>query len=515
MLQRISTAWHLTMGLLLPMAACAWFMWTLHDYIVDDSYISFRYARNFAEGHGLVYNVGEAVEGYTNFLWTLMLGIGMTMGVSPEWLSQFMGGTFALGAVGCTWLLSRRLAPFVVVPCLATWMMATSITFAGYAMFGLESSLFIFLVVWGALLLVGEEQDDRRIPWSGLVFALAALTRPEAPMFMGIFMLALGRRFFTRRNILRGVVFLIPVVIHLLWRHGYYGEWLPNTLAAKTGDGDRQLEKGIVYVRDFVRYQGPLVWLAPLGLGIALVKRERWLGATCALATAIMVYVTLVGGDWMPYFRFMGPAEPFLYLAAGLGLRAMGDTRSDIRNALLVGLALVFVTTGYARIKRLNEAREVIVTKKKAVWDRAAGGVADWFLHHNKPGTIAMADIGYIGYKTNYPVWDTLGLVTTDVSSLEGGYGSKLGPEFLKRFHARDPDYAILIANGRNCRKPTKSISKTLYKDAEFRRKYEPKAHAQVTKTTRWCIYGRRDKPTVTPKTRPTAQRRRPLGPRR
>src|SRR5438094_320890 len=43
-------------------------------YVVDDAYISFQYARHFAHGEGLVYNVGERVEGYTNFLWVIMLG---------------------------------------------------------------------------------------------------------------------------------------------------------------------------------------------------------------------------------------------------------------------------------------------------------------------------------------------------------------------------------------------------------------------------------------------------------
>ena len=34
----------------------------------DDRFIGFRYSRNFARGNGLVYNVGERVEGYTSFL---------------------------------------------------------------------------------------------------------------------------------------------------------------------------------------------------------------------------------------------------------------------------------------------------------------------------------------------------------------------------------------------------------------------------------------------------------------
>ena len=45
----------------------------VNRFVQDDAYISFRYARNLADGLGLVWNAGERVEGYTNFLWTLML----------------------------------------------------------------------------------------------------------------------------------------------------------------------------------------------------------------------------------------------------------------------------------------------------------------------------------------------------------------------------------------------------------------------------------------------------------
>ncbi len=37
-------------------------------FIQDDAFISFRYAENLVQGKGLVYNEGERVEGYTNFL---------------------------------------------------------------------------------------------------------------------------------------------------------------------------------------------------------------------------------------------------------------------------------------------------------------------------------------------------------------------------------------------------------------------------------------------------------------
>jgi arabinofuranosyltransferase len=59
-----------------------------YDYVVDDAYISFRYARNLIEGHGLVFNPGEKVEGYTNFLWVLIIAMGMKLGADPVHLAM-------------------------------------------------------------------------------------------------------------------------------------------------------------------------------------------------------------------------------------------------------------------------------------------------------------------------------------------------------------------------------------------------------------------------------------------
>ena len=54
-----------------------------YHFLGDDAFISFRYARNLAEGHGLVWNPGEAVEGYTNFLWVVLMAAGIGAGAEP------------------------------------------------------------------------------------------------------------------------------------------------------------------------------------------------------------------------------------------------------------------------------------------------------------------------------------------------------------------------------------------------------------------------------------------------
>src|SRR5690349_8932189 len=57
----------------------------MHWFLCDDAFVSFRYARNLWQGHGLVWNRGERVEGYTNFLWVIELALAhVTVGARPE-----------------------------------------------------------------------------------------------------------------------------------------------------------------------------------------------------------------------------------------------------------------------------------------------------------------------------------------------------------------------------------------------------------------------------------------------
>src|SRR5690242_17979411 len=71
-----------------------------------DAFISMRYARNLALGHGPVFNPGERVEGYTNFLWTLILWIPEHFGWSAPAFSVVLTIPLAVVTVG----LALRLA---------------------------------------------------------------------------------------------------------------------------------------------------------------------------------------------------------------------------------------------------------------------------------------------------------------------------------------------------------------------------------------------------------------------
>jgi hypothetical protein len=81
----------------------------MFDFVNDDAYISFRYARNLAEHGQLVFNLGERVEGFTNFLWTVLLAGGIKLGLSPVLTSRFFGIAFGVGTMAVAVRLSLRL----------------------------------------------------------------------------------------------------------------------------------------------------------------------------------------------------------------------------------------------------------------------------------------------------------------------------------------------------------------------------------------------------------------------
>ncbi len=480
---------HLITGLVLPMIVLALHMSRVWDFTVDDAYISFRYARNLAEGHGLTYNPGEYVEGYTNFFWTLILAGFIKCQIDPVLVSKILGALSAYGSLILTYAISQRLMPLRYTPCLATWFLSTSIVFSGYAIFGLETGFFLFLILLGSWLMLRENDSPDAWPWSGIVFGLAGLTRPEAPLFIGMLMLFLGRRFWAAQNLRRGLLFVSIIGAHLAFRFYYYGQWTPNTLSAKTGNIEYQVTNGLIYLNNYINHAGIVLWFGLLGLIHALIQKQRALLSLAATALAFSAYIALVGGDWMPLFRFISPIEPLVFILVDAGLRLILDRKELTIN---IALAVLLAVVAVQRVDTLSGDQQFIIEKEKRFWDTAAGNTANWFLQNGKPGTIAMGDIGYIGYKTNYPVMDLLGLTDPNISKMEGGYTQKTGSEWLDYIFNQAPQYILIISSTRDCRTPSVYGSRLIFSDARFEQRYQVAGRTRLENNFAWCIYQNR-----------------------
>jgi len=355
---RFAVAAVLTM-LLATMLLGAWLL----RFSCDDAFITFRYVANAHAGHGLVWNAPPfaPVEGYTGFLWALLLWwVWSWFGVLPpdaaNGLSIACGiGQFLLVAGAAMRLRDRRGA--LLPPAIGLLVVAavvTNRTFLQWLTSGLETALFDLAVL--AWVLFAFRLDERRptrwlLAWS-FAAATAALTRPDGLLLVGATAataLLLWRRL-GLRALSRGLSPLLLVVLHVAWRQLTYGEWLPNTYYAKVTAA--WPEAGARYLACFVVEHGTWVWaamvLAWLGVELARARgevlRRLWLQLPATAAVAAMLfhagyYVLRVGGDHFEY-RVLGHLVPLCALsAAAMAARLGGGMRMPLAVVLLAWLA--------------------------------------------------------------------------------------------------------------------------------------------------------------------------------
>lgn len=316
----------------------------------DDAYITFRYVRNLHEGHGLVWNRAPflPVEGYTGFLWALLLwGCWQLFGVEPPDAANVLSVgfgmlEFAVLAVAALRLRRRddgRAGDGMALLALAT--IVANRSFLQWFTGGLETALFNLAFVGWALLGFVRVHDRRTLTLWSTAAAVAALTRPDglllAAATLGVAGLAGLRRTLPWHALAVGLAPLLLVVAHVAWRRAVYGEWLPNTYFAKVTQS--WPEAGLRYLACFAVEHGAWIpaLLAPVWFVVELARVEffpvRILHRPAALAVVGVCmfhagyYVLRVGGDHFEY-RVLSQYAPLLVLAtAAMALRLADGTR--------------------------------------------------------------------------------------------------------------------------------------------------------------------------------------------
>ncbi len=306
-------------------------------FLGDDCFISFRYSRHLADGLGLCFNQGERVEGYTNFLWVMLMSWGMWLGVDPELFSNVLGSVSGLILILLVFRMGQQIFGRSLIILLAPACLCLSRTYACWMTGGLETRFFSLLLFAANMALLRETGVTNRTAisgngWvSGLLFGLAALTRPEGYMFMalGLVLVAIFRSFrLVQQDYMRLAFFLLCAVPHLVWRYAYYGDLLPNTFYAKVSG--IWLSQGALYLGGFFIYY--FLWLlAPLAAGnlgflSSRQGRIQWnvppftAGAYFSFVSLVYIsYLLIIGGDRFEY-RLLDPVLPFIYLSIQGGL---------------------------------------------------------------------------------------------------------------------------------------------------------------------------------------------------
>jgi arabinofuranosyltransferase len=418
-------------GWLLAASLLASQLWLFREFAIDDAFITFRYVRQFVAGNGLVFNIGERVEGYSNFLWVMLLALPHAMGVEPMTAARALGVILSAGTLLVTYQLARS-APY---PVLAPLMLAACAPFTAWTMGGLETALFAFLLVASAFAFIREEERGHGAA-SGLLFGLLALARPEGIIFFG---LAAGIRIWRiflsrneppaglpRRDGLRLAGFCLVFVPHFVWRLSYYGWPLPNTVYAKAmGLHPRALIEGAHYLFEGMTAIGG-AWFLAVPIALIVIKRRSFrYDFLLACVAAYGLFVLIGGGDWMPLQRFWAHILPLLIALAHAGLMALAALIAPGRPGP-VGVGLALVQTAFLYLGALD-AHLVHGIGQPAIPQGPT--MTDYLRAHWRPGDVlAVTDAGGLAYALPLEacVVDMFGLTDAHIAHLQPWFPSGL-----------------------------------------------------------------------------------------
>lgn len=466
-------------------AVLAGFVWQF-NFVSDDAYILFRYSKNFAAGLGLVYNPGTdpPVEGYSEFLWAVILGGVEKLGWDIAVWSRLLSVVASFALLGSLLNFARlRLGLSTVGLLAAGAFFATLPTVGVWTTGGLSSSLFalsIFLC-YEALF----SNPDRPNGWrAGIAGVATCLLRADGPFWivvlLGVALVAFFWRRWARKPVevdaiaprdfwgafARAAALLTVVgAIFIAWRLNTYGDYLPNTARAKVGMSALSLERGAKYVLHYWAILPATATALAFGLGLcALRLARRQSNAFDALCTASLVaaatfcYSIVVGGDFMAMGRFFFPAAAFLALLFGVFVERLH--RSSAFAGFSVGVLFLLTnaapaTDTYVAPKALREAlwfrwSSPAYESEYVFWFGMRERCREWSLvgkalalHTTPDQSLVLGPIGAVGYFSNLVILDLYGLTSSEVLQASKpatvrstpGHDRLVDIDFFERFH--------------------------------------------------------------------------------
>ena len=248
--------------------------WELFWFLTDDAFISYRYVSNSVLGHGYVWNPPpfQPVEGYTNFLWVVLLDfVWRLLGVVPPEAANNISLVFSFGSVIIAAAFTLRI-PWhrglvgFRIPCVALVLLGTigNRSFLAWTSSGLETAMFNFLILAWLYFVLTRPFNATWVFVTTLSSSLLALTRPDGVLFVAasLISIAIGLHRCPGPKRLHFPWTALPAVlvpVHLIWRRTFYGDWLPNTYYAKiTGIWPGS---GIRYAGSFILEYALWIWI--------------------------------------------------------------------------------------------------------------------------------------------------------------------------------------------------------------------------------------------------------------
>lgn len=367
----------------------------------DDSYITYRYAINLAEGHGLTFNAGERTDAASSFLYTIALSIFWLLGIKNL---EFVGGLLGLISLAVICLYVYKTAKHLKANEASSIIVSAACGLngflSGWALSGMETMPWAALVLVSIYLILSEANSLV----TALTIAAAAFTR-----FEGILLIApYGFQLLRQKKPLSSYLPLITVIFAFggfyAIKHAYYGVWISHAFKMKEIATYYQAAPGEL-LKNW-RSMGAI----PLMIGtLGLIGRSHLPIISYMLLSALSV---ILGpkSDWSRYSVHLLPIF-YVYTAVCVSQfqLTLSKKASSITLAIVAALMLAQSAKGYAfNWKNMTELA------RHQVCRRHLGE----FIHTHIPQTdyIASSDLGIISYAAiNHRFVDLIALTSSDV----------------------------------------------------------------------------------------------------
>jgi len=418
--------------------------------IAEDAFISFRFAKNLANGHGLVWNIGDSpVEGYTNFLWVILCALGIKSGLNISVFAQSIGLIASIMTLVFAYMFARKIFNLTKLQSLIPpLLLSVSGPFATWAESGMETNLFGMFVLIGCYYFTYSlaYSTKKEMFFAYVAILLATLTRPEGFMVFCI-LTALSLTFsgYNIKNSIREILYpvisyLLPFSVYFIWRFKYFGYLLPNTYYAKTGGTFYQYLRGGTYVLYFA-----LFFILPFLPLIAIYIWENYKTGSklfkiltfkmkinsdpgtfvfSVLILFFILYIIFVGGDYMAMYRFFVPILPEIYILLGyIIIKLISEDSFNFKRSTLITALTAIAIAGtllqstpmemklFKQPSCLNGSYRGLLIEK---WHSARLTLIGKFFHDykkNDDDSLATVAIGAVSYYSDLKIYDQLGLV--------------------------------------------------------------------------------------------------------
>lgn len=467
-------------------------------FVCDDAFISFTFSKNFADGNGLRFNLGNhiPIEGYSNFLWVMMASLFEFFNLNLSFFVPFVSYLFSCFLCFRVYRVLREIYGVSSIISYLTLLLVVSFTpFSVWTTSGLATMPFATMIFYVFELIVLRSNFKKAL----IPSIILVLLRVEGILWIIGVLISLGFKGFFNKNskeemLVRfkdlfaySLVILGVMLIYLNCRYNYFNEWLPNTVHAKSSMSSFTLERGFNYVAVYF-----LSFLTPflLILGFFLRNKEKTFPLV-VMSGGVLAYSVLVGGDFMTMGRFLLPILPYLFIIISVFVSYYIKNKKSQVIVLVLLIALQIPSSfNYHLVPESIRSKfhfrfnSSVYRGEYTQWEYMKNNSLKWAelgkalkSKTNKGETLVAGAIGNLGYYSDLFIYDRFGLVTKIVKKNKRQIKRSPGHDVvvpITYFLDRKPDYlaaSLIETNNKN----------KIKKNANSWKKYEKNGYTPIS----------------------------------